>query len=157
MGYITGEREEGCFLCNKAQQEPSKENFIIGRWEKCFALLNTYPYNNGHTMIAPYRHVGDYEKLDEGEMVGIAEALKRVLGALRVALKPDGFNVGINLGEAAGAGVPGHMHVHIVPRWAADTNFMLVLGDTKVIPQALEETWRLVREALERQAAEGGA
>lgn len=149
MGYVVQERQDGCFLCRKAEEDEDRRNFILARWETCFALLNTFPYNNGHLLVAPYRHIGDYEKLEEAEMLGMAEALKKVLNALKATHNPDGFNIGMNLGEAAGAGVPDHLHVHVVPRWKADTNFMPVLGAAKVIPQHLEEAWKVVREALE--------
>jgi ATP adenylyltransferase len=148
MGYVSQERKGGCFLCRKAAEAEDAKNFILARWEKCFALLNTFPYNNGHLLIAPYRHVGEYEELEEAEVLGIGEGLKRVLRAEKAVLRPDGFNVGLNLGEAAGAGAPEHLHVHVVPRWSADTNFMPVLAATKVIPQHLEETWKALRQAL---------
>ena len=102
MGYVSQEREEGCFLCRKAAETEDERNLILARWDKWFALLNTFPYNNGHTLIAPYRHVGECEELDEQEILGIGEGLNRVLRALKAVLRPDGFNVGLNLGEAAG-------------------------------------------------------
>ena len=148
MGYVSQEREEGCFLCRKAAETEDERNLILARWDKWFALLNTFPYNNGHTLIAPYRHVGECEELDEQEILGIGEGLNRVLRALKAVLRPDGFNVGLNLGEAAGAGAPEHLHVHVVPRWRADTNFMPAVGATKVIPQHLEEAWKALRAAL---------
>ena len=149
MGYISQDKEEGCFLCRKAGEEPDSKNLVVARWERCFALLNAFPYNNGHLLIAPYRHVGEWEELQEEEMLEMGKALQEVLAALKRALRPDGFNVGLNLGEIAGAGVPGHLHTHVVPRWQADTNFLPVLAATKVIPQHLEESWKVVREALE--------
>lgn len=149
MGYVSQEREEGCFLCRKAAEKEDDKNFILARWEKCFALLNTFPYNNGHILLAPYRHIGDWEELEEQEMLLMGQGIKVLLQAVKSTLRPDGFNVGMNLGEAAGAGVPAHLHIHIVPRWQADTNFLPVLAATKVIPQHLEETCKVLKQALD--------
>jgi len=155
MGYILNSKEDGCFLCRKAAEGDDAKSFVVRRWEKAFAILNTFPYNNGHLLIAPYRHVGEWEELEEGEMREIGEGIKEMVLALKRILRPDGFNVGLNLGEASGAGVPGHLHVHVVPRWIADTNFMPVLGGAKVIPQHLEETWKALREELEAGKSSG--
>lgn len=111
-----------------------------------FALLNRYPYNNGHVMVAPYRHVGTFEALRSEEWQEMFSMSRRVMSRLAGAIHPHGFNVGFNLGRVAGAGIPGHLHLHIVPRWQGDTNFMPIFGQTKVISQSLEEIYRLLAE-----------
>jgi ATP adenylyltransferase len=112
-----------------------------------FVVMNRYPYNNGHMMIAPYRAVASYEALREDEQIEIATTISRCIRWLGASLSPDGYNVGINLGSAAGAGIAGHLHVHVVPRWTGDSNFMATLADTRVVPEAIEETFRKLRAA----------
>lgn len=131
-----------------AAAEDDARHYVLWRGATVFVLLNLYPYNNGHLMIVPYREVADYDALTDEEQVEMARVLNRAIGWLRRALDPHGFNVGLNLGEAAGAGVPDHLHLHVVPRWRGDTNFMPVVGQTKVIPEALDETYRRLREAI---------
>ena len=114
-----------------------------------FAVMNRYPYTNGHLLLLPYREVADYDALTPEERHELADATARAVGWLRAALAPDGFNVGMNLGAAAGAGIPRHLHLHVVPRWTGDTNFMPVVGQAKVIPEALETTWAKLRAAVE--------
>jgi ATP adenylyltransferase len=111
-------------------------------------MLNAYPYTNGHLMIAPYRHVGSLEHLDEPEAGELIELTRRSLGLLRGIYGPDGFNLGVNEGKIAGAGFEGHVHQHVVPRWAGDTNFMPVVGEVRVLPESLEDSWRTVRDAF---------
>ena len=130
------------------------QHFILWRGAHVFVILNRYPYNNGHLMIVPYRAVADYDALTDDEQVEMARTLNRCIGWLRKALGPHGFNVGMNLGEAAGAGLPDHLHLHVVPRWRGDTNFMPVVGEAKVIPEALEETYRRLREVISRESEE---
>ena len=137
-----------CIFCAKLADDNDQANYVVRREELCFALLNLYPYNNGHLLVAPNRHVGEVEELTEGEMLALFRLTRTMIGALRRAMNPDGFNVGVNLGRVAGAGVPGHFHIHIVPRWNGDTSFMPVLSDTKVISQSLEEAYRRLRAAL---------
>lgn len=129
------------------------DNLILWRGAHVFVLLNLYPYNNGHLLIAPYRAVADYDALTSDEQADLFTTLHRALGWLRAALAPDGFNVGMNLGSAAGAGVPDHLHLHVVPRWSADTNFMPVVGETKVLPESLEATYRRLRAVIEAEPA----
>ena len=122
------------------------------------AILNRYPYNSGHVMIAPLRHVAELADLSVEERSGVMELVTETVGVLQEEMNPDGCNVGINLGRAAGAGVPGHLHVHAVPRWVGDTNFMPVVGETMVLPEALETTQRRLRERFEHdRALAGGA
>ena len=129
-------------------------HYILWRGQHVFVLLNLYPYNNGHLMVVPYRAVADYDALTDDEQVELARTLNKCMGWLRAALRPHGFNVGMNLGEAAGAGLPDHLHLHVVPRWRGDTNFMPVVGQTKVIPEALDDTYRKLRQVI---SCENGA
>jgi len=139
--YIRGQREEGCFLCRKPQENRDDANYILFRERTCCALLNTFPYNAGHLLIAPYKHTGELDDLSEQELTEWMLLTRRCKRLLADALKPEGFNIGINLGRVAGAGVEDHLHLHIVPRWNGDTNYMPVLGDTRVVPQALDELY----------------
>ncbi len=123
-------------------------NLVVWRGQHVFALLNRYPYNNGHLLVVPYRAVADYDALTDDEQVELARTLARAIGWLRAAFAPDGFNVGLNLGEAGGAGLPDHLHLHVVPRWRGDTNFMPVVGEAKVIPESLEATYRKLRSVI---------
>jgi len=122
---------------------------VVHRGQSCFVILNRYPYNNGHLMIAPYRHVRRITDLGDDELLEMIKLLKLSIAALESEYKPDGFNVGLNIGKAAGAGLEEHIHLHIVPRWVGDTNFMPVLANTKVIPESLEESWRRLRDRLQ--------
>ena len=146
--YILGERESGCFFCRKSQESDDAKNHVVIRARTCFALLNEYPYNAGHLMVAPYKHTGDLDDLAESELAELMSLTRRCKQLLSRAIKPQGFNVGINLGRTAGAGVLDHVHMHIVPRWDGDTNFMPVLADTHVVPQALDELYQLLMKHL---------
>ena len=153
MKYVvegTGDAEEGegCFLCRLPSRDDDASHLILDRSERSFAIMNLYPYNTGHTMVAPYRHVADLEDLSSDDLSDLMALVQRVVVATKDAMSPDAFNIGMNLGRAAGAGVPGHLHVHLVPRWAGDTNFMPVLGDTKVMPESLDDTYRKIRARL---------
>jgi ATP adenylyltransferase len=119
----------------------------VHRGEHCFVMLNAYPYASGHVMVAPYAHVASLSDLDDAQLLDLMRLTQRSLAALGAVYSPDGFNVGVNLGNVAGAGVEHHVHQHVVPRWAADNNFMAVTGDTRVLPQALEDSWNEMREA----------
>jgi len=142
MEYILSDKSSGgCIFCHKPGEEKDRDNLILHRGEKCFVIMNLYPYNNGHVMITPYRHVSDLTLLDDEEMLEIAREMKRAVQVLKDAMNPDGFNTGMNLGKAAGAGIDDHLHLHIVPRWNGDTNFMPVLSDTRVMPEHLDETY----------------
>ena len=114
---------------------------MLARGDQAFVLLNTFPYNPGHLMVAPIRHVSDLESLAPQELADIGRLLQRSVGALRESMAPDGYNVGMNLGRVAGAGIPGHLHWHVVPRWNGDTNFMSVVGEVRVLPESLGQTW----------------
>lgn len=151
MAYVaegTGDDVEGCFLCDLAASGDDVAHLILSRSVLCFALMNLYPYNTGHSMVAPFRHVGELEDLSPEEVPDLMSLVRRIVAATREAMSPDGFNIGMNLGRAAGAGVPGHLHVHVVPRWAGDTNFMPVLSDTKVMPEGVADTYAKIRRRL---------
>lgn len=135
-------KEEGCILCQKPTQDDDAANYILYRGKKNFIMLNAYPYNSGHLMIAPYRHMADLEELTIDELHEHFEMVSRSVAVLKQVFQPAGFNIGMNLGRVAGAGVDKHLHSHIVPRWAGDTNFMPVIGDTRVINEALAETYK---------------
>ncbi len=140
----TLEKEKGCIFCIKSKENRDEENFILKRGKKSFIILNKFPYNSGHLMIAPYRHTGKIENLKDEEILEIFNLLRLAVKALKKAIKPHGFNIGINIGKIAGAGYPGHLHFHVVPRWDGDTNFMPVIGETKVIPEEIERTFKIL-------------
>lgn len=131
-----------------AQSSEDETNYVIVRERTCYALLNTYPYNGGHLMVVPYKQAADLNELTEEEMSDLMKLTRRCQNALRQVMHPDGFNVGLNIGKVAGAGIVEHLHVHIVPRWQGDTNFMPVLANTTVVPQALKELAVQLRAAL---------
>lgn len=137
MEYIVGERQPGCVFCDKSQQTQDSDNLILLRGKQCFIMLNRYPYNNGHLMVVPYAHVSSPTELPAAALLEMMNLVNVSLEVLRESMEPDGFNVGMNLGTSAGAGIADHLHMHIVPRWAGDTNFMPVLGETRVIVEAL--------------------
>jgi ATP adenylyltransferase len=141
MEYIGGPLSAGCFLCEHPRAGRDREHGIVARRAKVFAVLNRYPYNNGHLLVAPWRHVASLEALDREERLGVMDLCAEALEVMREAMRPEGFNVGVNLGRTAGAGLADHVHVHVVPRWDGDTNFMPVTGLTKVIGQHLLESF----------------
>lgn len=143
--YIRMVKSEGCILCDKPGQDNDVQNYILYRGEKNFIILNMFPYNPGHLMIVPYRHINTLEELTKEELHEHFEIVSLSIKILRKVFKPHGFNVGINLGRVAGAGIDDHVHTHIVPRWNGDTNFMPVLSDVRVIPEALAETYQELR------------
>jgi len=145
--YILG-KKEGCIFCDKVKENKDKENYVLLRGKNGFVMLNTFPYNNGHLMVAPYKHVPDLESLEKDVLADLMGLVKTCTQILKKALKPEGFNIGINLGKVAGAGVEGHIHIHIVPRWGADTSFISTVGDTKIIPESLDDTYKKLLAAL---------
>ena len=146
MSYILDEKEKACIFCIKPKENDDKKNLILNRGKHHFVIMNKYPYNKGHVMVVPYRHTAEFASLDESESLEMMQIISRSIAALKSALNPDGFNIGMNLGKIAGAGIDDHLHFHIVPRWSADTNFMPVVGETKVISEALSETWGRLKE-----------
>ena len=157
MNYITPKtaQSQECIFCAKPAEQRDAENYLLYRGEHCYMLLNLYPYNNGHLMVAPYQHVGSIEQLDAQTLAEMMTQAQLALRALRKAMNPDGFNMGINQGKVAGAGFADHVHLHIVPRWNGDTNFMPVLAEVKVMPDFLENTYRQLKQALEDVLQEG--
>jgi ATP adenylyltransferase len=152
MDYVSrpkDNQEEACFLCAAIGSTDDAGNLVVARRPHALAILNRYPYNSGHVMVAPLHHVAALGDLSSDERLGIMDLVTETTGVLEEEMHPDGYNVGINLGRAAGAGVPGHLHVHVVPRWIGDTNFMPVVGETMVLPEALETT----QERLHRRFA----
>ena len=138
------------------QEDQDEQNLILWRGQHVFVIMNRYPYNNGHMMIVPFREVVTFDALTTAEQEETARVIGRCLGWLRRALCPEGFNVGMNIGQAGGAGIPGHLHVHVVPRWQADTNFMPVVGSVKVIPEALNATYAKLRRVIDEEADDAG-
>lgn len=140
--------DDGCVFCRLlSSTEPDSETLVVWRGATCAALLNAFPYTSGHLMVLPLRHVGELEDLTSDESAEVWRATTSAVGALKAAYSPDGVNIGANLGRAAGAGVPGHFHVHCLPRWSGDTNFMTTVAGARVQPEALPVTWSKLRDA----------
>ncbi|MFC2002630.1 HIT domain-containing protein [Chloroflexota bacterium] len=146
MEYILMEKPQACILCEKPKENNDTQNYILYRGEKNFVILNAYPYNPGHLMIAPYRHIASLEELTDEELHEHFKIVRQSTRILRQAFNPGGFNLGINLGKTAGAGIDDHFHSHIVPRWQGDANFMPVVADVKVVPEALAETYKKLKD-----------
>lgn len=141
MGFIMGEKPKECIFCLKPAETRDRENFILYRGRRAFIILNAYPYNNGHLLIVPYDHVASLEDLDAETSAELMALVQRGIRALRALMSPNGFNVGANIGQSAGAGIADHVHIHVVPRWTGDTNFMPVVGSVRMIPELLETTY----------------
>ena len=151
--YITGKagsKSTECVFCAAAARGDEAEPWerALDRGQRCFSLLNAFPYASGHLMVAPYRHVGELEDLDDQELAELMQLARRGVAAQRKAMAPDGYNVGLNLGKVAGAGIADHLHLHVVPRWEGDNSFMPVLADIRVLPQALGATYEVLTAAL---------
>lgn len=138
-----------CIFC-KAARESDSDNYVVYRGRFSIAMLNKYPYNNAHTMVAPVRHVPTPELLNEEELLDIMKTINIVMSAIRLCYSPDGINIGANIGRASGAGIEGHLHIHVVPRWFGDTNFMAIIARTKVIPENLNETYVRLTECIKK-------
>jgi ATP adenylyltransferase len=151
MDYILEKKEEDCLFCRKRIENRDRENLILHRGKYGFVMMNKFPYNNGHLMVVPNRHCPDFEALQDDEIEELFHLLKAATGVLKNTLCPQGFNIGVNIGKAGGAGED-HLHVHVVPRWAGDTNFMPVFGETKIIPQYLKKTYQTLRLEFRNQA-----
>lgn len=149
LEYVTADKPEGCIFCDKPLLGDDRAAQIIYRAEHAFVLLNAFPYNNGHIMIAPYAHLACLEDLPSETIHEMMDLAQLAALAFKSSFRPDGMNVGFNLGAAAGAGIKDHIHLHMVPRWFGDTNFMPVIGDTRVIPQSLERTYELLTKAFD--------
>jgi ATP adenylyltransferase len=147
LDYIRGPGADECIFCRAVADESGDErSHVIHRGQRCFVMLNAYPYTSGHLMVSPYEHVPSIEELDEHALTELMTLGQRALAALRANYGPEGFNLGINQGKVAGAGIEDHVHLHVVPRWGGDTNFMSAVAETRVLPQALDESWSELRE-----------
>jgi ATP adenylyltransferase len=146
MKYIQKNDDGNCFFCTYIAEKKDRQNLILHRGETCFTILNRFPYNVGHLMVTPNAHKGTLKKLTPVESLELMSSARDAQAAMDRAFKPDGYNLGINLGRVAGAGVPGHIHLHLVPRWKGDTNFMPVTGETKVHPVSLSEVYRKLKK-----------
>jgi ATP adenylyltransferase len=149
--FILRKKEKGCIFCKRLKMKDSMENLVVFRGESSFVILNKFPYNSGHTLVVPNRHVGQIEKLTAQEAAEFFELVRRTVVVLKKALKPDALNVGMNLGPLAGAGLPGHVHMHIVPRWQGDTNFMPIIGKASVISIPLEPIYKALRKEFAKR------
>ena len=150
LEYIKSPKPDGCILCDKPGEGDDEAAYVVHRGGTCFVILNAFPYNNGHLMIAPYEHTGSLEELPDDTVLELMQLTQHAIRALDEVYSPEGFNVGINQGKVAGAGVEDHIHQHVVPRWGADTNFMPVIGSTRVLPQSLADSYRALREQFGR-------
>ena len=139
------DKEEECIFCTKPAEDDDEANFIVHRGAQCYVILNTFPYTNGHLMVAPYEHTPGLQDLDSGTVAEIMALAQQAMRRLEEAYSPHGYNVGFNQGRIAGAGFENHIHMHVVPRWGGDTNFMPVLADTLVMPQTLEQSYDALR------------
>lgn len=166
LGYILGEDQPAtdqrratrelppggdrdCFICRAAAENTDRENLVVDRGEHCLTILNRYPYNNGHLLVAPAAHKAQLNELSDAEALECTKRLSQWVDTLSARMKAEGFNIGLNLGKVAGAGLPGHLHWHLVPRWNGDTNFMPALAGIKVIPQSLDALWELLHDAAQ--------
>ena len=151
MAYIKHEGEpanSGCVLCALGQQPPSAENLVLHRGTHCYVVLNKFPYNTAHLMVVPYLHTADLAGLEAATAHELFDLARHAVTILTSVYAPHGFNTGMNLGRTAGAGIDTHLHMHVVPRWDGDTNFMPIIGATKIVPEALEQTWQRLRPAF---------
>ncbi len=147
MEYILNEKPDGCIFCLEAAEgeEPDRERLVLRRDRRTFVMMNRYPYCNGHLLVSPYRHVGNIDGLETEEMLELFENVRICCDVMNKAFSPQGFNIGMNLGKAAGAGVDDHLHIHVVPRWTGDTNYMTVIADVRVMPENLSATYDRLR------------
>lgn len=151
FAYVAAaDKQPGCVFCAKLREPDDAKALIVHRAEHCFVILNAFPYTAGHVMVVPYDHVDELRKLTDPAAQEMMTLTRKLEGILREVYIPDGINLGMNLGKAAGAGVAGHIHMHVLPRWFADANFMSVIGETRVVPESLEETYRKIREKFQR-------
>jgi len=152
MKYIERPKEEDevCIFCEKPAEGNDKENLILYRGKTCFVIMNRFPYNNAHLLVVPYKHTNELSHLTAEERLELMDVLTICLKVISESISPHGFNIGMNLGEIAGAGVKDHLHFHIVPRWSGDTNFMPVIGETDVISEGLEQTWKKLKKGFDK-------
>ncbi|HVL38649.1 MAG TPA: HIT domain-containing protein [Fimbriimonadaceae bacterium] len=149
----SSEESDGCIFVDLPAKENDRENLILYRGRTAFVMLNAFPYTNGHLMVAPFRHTADMEQLSDEELLEVNQLIRLCVRWITRAYRPDGFNIGVNLGRAAGAGIPTHIHWHIVPRWDGDTNFMTTVGEVRVLPQSLQDSYDRLKTEIERAAS----
>ena len=146
MQYIGGEQRPGCLFCRVIENpDDADAELVLWRPPGAIVMLNKFPYNPGHALVAPEKHTSTFEELDDAQSLDLMRAQKRTLHVIRAVMNPSGFNVGSNLGNAAGAGIPDHVHIHVVPRWSGDTNFMTAVAEVRVIPEDLQTTWKKLK------------
>lgn len=155
LEYVQGEKASGCIFCAALADPDARRSLIVARGQRCFVIMNRFPYNTGHVMIVPNRHRSRLDDLDDQELGELFRYTDYCVRAQERVLRPEGYNIGMNLGRAAGAGIDDHLHIHVVPRWAGDTNFMPVLGDVKVIPEHLQATHGRLTDGFAAVLAEG--
>jgi ATP adenylyltransferase len=148
LEYIKSEKPDECIFCRAVGSDDAAGLYVVHRGEHAFVMLNAFPYTNGHVMVSPNEHVGSLERLSTDVLTEIMTLTQRSMAAIRAAYGPEGFNLGVNQGKAAGAGVEDHVHLHVVPRWAGDTNFMPVIGDVRVLPQSLEDSYNALTSSF---------
>jgi ATP adenylyltransferase len=153
MKYISDSGDTGgeCVFCTFPKMSDGPANLVVHRGENAFAILNRYPYTTGHLMVVPFLHVPSIEDLTSATRFEMIEMVNEAIGILRAVYQPEGFNIGVNMGSAAGAGIAEHVHIHVVPRWAGDTNFMSTTGETRVLPENLNETWKRITQAWSKK------
>ena len=149
--YIKIAKQDGCFLCRYFENQNDQENLLLARGKLCAVVMNRFPYTGGHLMVCPYRHISDLSDLSDAEHLELMHWTTRSVEILKKHMKPEGFNIGINIGEAGGAGLKDHLHMHVVPRWLGDTNFTAVLNDVRVVPQALEALWLELKPSFDQE------
>lgn len=154
MEYILSKKSGQCIFCDMLEAGDDRSCYILHRGQRAFVVLNRYPYNNGHLMVVPYEHVASLEDLDEKTLSELMQLVNKGMAALRETMNPHGFNIGANLGKAAGAGVDDHVHIHVVPRWEGDTNFMTTLANTRMVPEMLDQTCSRLGAAFEESSDE---
>jgi ATP adenylyltransferase len=157
MAYITSDNKpkiEGCVLCVRGGEQPQVENLVLYRGKHCYVIMNLYPYNTGHLMVTPYAHTADLPGLTAETAHELFDLTRQSVAILGAVMRPDGFNSGMNLGRTAGAGIDEHLHMHIVPRWSGDANFMPIVGGTKLVPESLDQTYAKLRPHFDQLAIE---
>jgi len=148
MSYIkSAKKQNECIFCEAVKTTDDASRYIVHRGDTALIIMNIYPYNNGHLMVSPFRHIATLLEMNEMEMLEVMKLLKMAIVLTKQVLNPDGYNIGVNIGRVAGAGIEGHIHFHVVPRWSGDTNFMTTISDTRVLPETIEQTYRKLLEA----------
>lgn len=151
IDYILKEKKDGCVFCLKPEEQDDEKQLILKRGSFSYIIMNLYPYNNAHLMVVPYRHINDFTDLNDEEASEVFQLMKLAENGLKRAFDPGGFNIGINIGEPAGAGIAEHLHIHIVPRWSGDTNFISTIGKTRVIPESMQSVYEKLKKIFDEE------